>query len=252
MSEEPTPRAPSSTPSGSGRTRAGLSLILLAVAIVIAPFVLPDLFGGPLVAGWALMTTLPMGATVLVTGMLVMVVPHSQTDETAGEGDAVSPIAELPQWFGVTQIGVMGFTFIVLLVCRIIFAVLGGGELLYQALYLPDTLGVAVAGWLMISALQLRVNPDKTWSARRYENLLRAQRVFTIPTVLSILFLGVQSPMLYFDDTNVGSEEGIAFNHTMGYIMIAVPAIATLACITSWAMGAIYSRIRNNDNMTKS
>lgn len=250
MSEEHSPSAPSSTSSRSGRTRTGLSLIAIAVAIVIAPFVVPDLFGGPLVAGWALMATLPIGAILLVTGMVAMVVPGGQTDETVAAGVAVSPIAELPRWFGVTQIGLMGFTFIVLLVCRIIFAMLGGGEMLYQALYLPDTIGVAVAGWLTLSALQLRVNPEKTWSARRYENLLRAQRVFTIPTVLSILFLSIQSPMLYFDDTSVGSAEGIAYNHTMGYITIAVPAVVTLACITSWVMGFVYTRL-HNDNESK-
>lgn len=240
-------------------TRIGLIVLAVGALVAFTPLILPDAFGGPRIAGWFLVGTLPAGMIIGLLGILVMAVgpkSESETDDrdSAADEDAPSDASldgsegarpltvttptrtprVLSPTFGRRQIVLMGSVFLLLLV-NIIIRLAPHGE--YWAAMaglpfeLPNTLGVLVAGALFVVALRLRFNESKTWSADAYETLYRAQRAFTIPAYASLLLFGVINPVAFFDTTDVGSAAGILENQISGITWIAPPVIAIAASV---------------------
>jgi hypothetical protein len=236
-------------------------LIVLAVGafVAFAPLLVPDAFGGPRIAGWSLMATLPVGMIIGLMGIIGMAVgtkSESETDDrdsaadeetssaaSVDGSDVAKPVGVtaptqtprvLSPEFGRRQIVLMGGVFLLLQINIIIRLAPYGKNWAAMAglpFELPNTLGVLVAGALFVVALRLRFNASKTWSADAYDTLYRAQRAFTIPAYASVLLFGVMNPVGFFDTTDVGSAAGILRNQIAGITWIAPPVIAIAASV---------------------
>jgi hypothetical protein len=148
--------------------------------------------------------------------------------------------------FGFQQIILMGSAFLLLLISSSIRLFTQGEYWLVQGLApleLPKTLGVVVSAILFVTSLRLWINKTKTWSVDAYESLYRAQKAFTVPAYVWLLLLSLVSPLGWiFYQTDVGSEEGLAYNLLMGVMSIDYAVIAIAANIACLWMRVKFNR----------
>ncbi len=244
-------------------TKTGLLILAVGVFIGLAPMI--GVSFGDRTAGWAMIVTIPVGVIVGLLGLFSIAFGKDtspdnenvrQSSEKTDDDKPAEPVESstptlpptpgtLSPRFGIQQILLMGGTFLLLLTSEIIRLSTQGEY--WQAVAglpfeLPKTLGVVVSGVLFVTSLRLRINKTKTWSAKAYQTLFRAQRAFTIPPYASILLLLMLNPASWFDPTDVGSAEGITYNQIMGVTELAPTVIAIVSNAACFWLRSKYNR----------